>query len=49
MKDQLPGSNLAETSIAGDYSRFAAAMFIGVTTTEAQDLANQLAIPYSKA
>lgn len=45
----IVAGNMAETSIADDYLRLAAAMSVGVTATDAEDLANQLAIAYSKA
>lgn len=46
----LLGSNMAGTSIAGDYTGFGAAMSVGITGTNAHELADdQLAMSYSKA
>jgi hypothetical protein len=45
----IVASNMAETSIAKDYLRFAATMSVGVTARNAKDLADQLALSYSKA
>lgn len=45
----IVAGNMAQTSIAGDYLKFSAAMSVGVTATNAKDLADQLALSYSKA